>query len=187
MGTVRKPWTKEEEKILLDCIKDNVNHLQNAFKIAQTKLAQKGYQRTFYSVQARWYDHLAKSGKACFATVSRGSTTINKKNTKQSVKIVGLWPKLKRLLKLQKNSMISRSPQKNLMLIWMKCCENPMTTERQKNAVHFCEECLQVEFEGDINNTKEVNIFLNLYLDDAKDVYNDLRCEFEAYIIELYD
>lgn len=62
-----------------------------------------------------------------------------------------------------------------------------MTTERQKNAVHFCEECLQVEFEGDINNTKEVNIFLNLYLDDAKDVYNDLRCEFEAYIIELYD
>lgn len=41
MGTVRKPQTNEEEKILLDCVKNNTNNLQNAFKIAQTKLAQK--------------------------------------------------------------------------------------------------------------------------------------------------
>lgn len=73
------------------------------------------------------------------------------------------------------------------MLIWKKCCENPMTTEKQKDAVHFCEECLQVEFEGDIDNHKEVSSFLNLYLEEAKDVYNDIRCEFETYIIELYD
>lgn len=62
-----------------------------------------------------------------------------------------------------------------------------MTTEKQKSAVHFCEECLQVEFEGDIDNNTEVSIFLSLYLEEAKDVYDDLRCEFETYILELYD
>lgn len=99
MGTIKR-WTEAEDKILINCIKDNANNLQNAFKIAQTKLAKKGYIRTLPGIQSRWYDYIAKSGKACFTTVSRGSTAVNKKITKQQVKIVGLWPKLKRLLKL---------------------------------------------------------------------------------------
>lgn len=103
MGTVKRPhipWTEEEEKIIANCVKDNTNNLQDAFKIAQVKLAEKGYTRTFYSIQARWYCRISKSDKVCFATVSRGHTAVNKKITKQKTKIVGLWPKLKRFLKL---------------------------------------------------------------------------------------
>ncbi len=48
-----------------------------------------------------------------------------------------------------------------------------MTTERQKDAVAFCEEWLNVEFKGDINNFNEVSSFLSLHLDVAKAVYDD--------------
>lgn len=103
MGTVKRsnlPWTEEEEKIIANCVKDNANNLQNAFRIAQTKLTEKGYTRTFCSIHARWYYYISKSDKVCFATVSRGHTAVNRKVTKQKTKIVGLWPKLKRSLKL---------------------------------------------------------------------------------------
>lgn len=103
MGTVKKPhipWTEKEEKIIANCVKDNANNLQGAFKIAQTKLAEKGYTRTFASIHMRWYCYISKSDKVCFATVSRGHTVANRKITKQKTKIVGLCPKLKRLLKL---------------------------------------------------------------------------------------
>lgn len=48
-----------------------------------------------------------------------------------------------------------------------------MTTERQKNAVAFCEEWLNIEFNGDINNFNEVSSFLSLHLDVAKAVCDD--------------
>ena len=57
-----------------------------------------------------------------------------------------------------------------------------MTTQRQKNAVKFCEEWLQIDFEGDINNFKEVNAFLKNNLNYAKEVATELSCEYEAYI-----
>ena len=41
-------------------------------------------------------------------------------------------------------------------------------TECQKKAVVFIEEILDVDFEGDINNYKQVSDFLNEYLEDAK-------------------
>ena len=34
-----------------------------------------------------------------------------------------------------------------------------MTTNKQKAAVHFCEKWLNVTFEGDINNFKQVSYF----------------------------
>ena len=44
-------------------------------------------------------------------------------------------------------------------------------TERQKKAVVFIEEILDVNFEGDINNYRQVSDFLSEYLEDAKELY----------------
>lgn len=59
------------------------------------------------------------------------------------------------------------------------------TTERQKSAVHFCEEWLHISFEGDINDRTQVSNFLAEYLDDAKNLYEEIRCEYETYLMDL--
>ena len=43
-------------------------------------------------------------------------------------------------------------------------------TERQKKAIVFIEEILDVDFEGDINNYRQVSDFLSKYLEDAKEL-----------------
>ena len=60
-----------------------------------------------------------------------------------------------------------------------------MTTDRQKAAVQFCEQWLDVTFEGNIEDKYQVSIFLSEYLQEAKDLYNEIRCEYEAYLWEL--
>ena len=60
-----------------------------------------------------------------------------------------------------------------------------MTTDRQKSAVHFCEEWLHITFEGDIDNRLQVSNFLSEYLDEAKMTYEEIRCEYEAYLWDL--
>ena len=62
-----------------------------------------------------------------------------------------------------------------------------MTTDRQKAIVHFCEQWLNITFNGDIENRYQVSIFLGEYLQEAKDLYNELRCEYEAYLWDLED
>ena len=62
-----------------------------------------------------------------------------------------------------------------------------MTTDRQKASVHFCEQCLNITFNGDIEDRYQVSIFLGEYLQEAKDLYNELRCEYEAYLWDLED
>lgn len=62
-----------------------------------------------------------------------------------------------------------------------------MTTNKQKAAVHFCEQWLNVTFEGDINNFKQVSYFLSIYLDDAKQLYDEIRYEYESYLWDLMD
>ena len=57
-----------------------------------------------------------------------------------------------------------------------------MTTDRQKSAVHFCEEWLHISFEGNIDNRQEVNEFLSNYLDDAKIVQEILEREYYALL-----
>lgn len=57
-----------------------------------------------------------------------------------------------------------------------------MTTNRQKAAVHFCEQWLNVEFTGNINNFKEVSDFLSNYLEEAKSLYDEVKCEYESYM-----
>ena len=57
-----------------------------------------------------------------------------------------------------------------------------MTTNRQKAAVHFCEQWLHITFEGDINDFQQVSYFLSIYLDEAKSLYNEVKCEYESYL-----
>ena len=62
-----------------------------------------------------------------------------------------------------------------------------MTTDRQKAAVHFYEQWLNITFNGNIENRYEVSAFLGEYLQEAKDLYNELRCEYESYLWDLED
>ena len=60
-----------------------------------------------------------------------------------------------------------------------------MTTDRQKATVQFCEQWLDITFEGNIEDKYQVSIFLSEYLQEAKDLYNEIRCEYETYLWEL--
>ena len=60
-----------------------------------------------------------------------------------------------------------------------------MTTNSQKAAVHFCEQWLNVTFEGNINDFQQVSYFLSIYLDEAKSLYNEVKCEYESYLWDL--
>lgn len=60
-----------------------------------------------------------------------------------------------------------------------------MTTNKQKAAVRFCEQWLDVTFNGDINNFQQVSYFLSAYLDDAKQLYEEVKCEYESYLWDL--
>lgn len=62
-----------------------------------------------------------------------------------------------------------------------------MTTPRQKAAVHFCEQWLKIQFEGDINDFNTVSNFLSEYLEEAKMLALEITCEYEAYLEELMD
>lgn len=62
---------------------------------------------------------------------------------------------------------------------------NKKSTERQRAAVHFCEQFLNVEFTGNINDFYQVSDFLSEYLEDAKRMYEELLCEYEAYLWDL--
>lgn len=60
-----------------------------------------------------------------------------------------------------------------------------MTTNKQKAAVHFCEQWLNITFEGNINNFQQVSYFLSIYLDEAKSICDEVRCEYESYLWDL--
>ena len=56
-----------------------------------------------------------------------------------------------------------------------------MTTGKQKAAVHFCEQWLNITFNGDINDFRQINYFL----EDAKQLYEEVKCEYESYLWDL--
>ena len=56
---------------------------------------------------------------------------------------------------------------------------NNKSTIKQVAAVHFCEYMLNILFEGDINNRQECSHFLSEYLEQAKQMYTKLKCEYE--------
>ena len=59
-----------------------------------------------------------------------------------------------------------------------------MTTERQKKAVSFCEEILDIKFTGDIDNFNEVSVFLSRYLEAAKDLWGDMVESYQSFIAD---
>ena len=60
-----------------------------------------------------------------------------------------------------------------------------MVTDKQKASVHFCEQWLNITFEGDIEDKHQVSTFLEEYLQEAKDLYNEIKYEYEAYLWSL--
>ncbi len=54
------------------------------------------------------------------------------------------------------------------------------TTDKQKNAVKFVKDILQIEFKGNIDDWRDVSPFLNDYLQQAKNFILELKCEYET-------
>ena len=42
-----------------------------------------------------------------------------------------------------------------------------------------------ITFEGNINDRCQVSVFLGEYLQEAKDLYNEIKCDYEAYLWNL--
>ena len=59
-----------------------------------------------------------------------------------------------------------------------------MTTKRQKAAVNFCEEWLDISFEGDINDFNQVSNFLSIHLDCAKSNFRDAVESYNSFILD---
>lgn len=72
-----------------------------------------------------------------------------------------------------------------ILSVWGIDKMNNITTNRQRAAVHFCEQWLNITFEGNINDRCQVSAFLEEYLQEAKDLYDEIRCEYEAYLWDL--
>ena len=63
---------------------------------------------------------------------------------------------------------------------------NRQSTARQKGAVKFVEEWLNITFTGNINDFYEVSDFLSEYLDEAKQMYDEVYHEYTSYIFSKY-
>ena len=64
--------------------------------------------------------------------------------------------------------------------------KNRQSTARQKSAVKFIEEWLNITFTGNINDFYEVSDFLSEYLDEAKQMYDEVYNEYTSYIFSKY-
>ena len=60
-----------------------------------------------------------------------------------------------------------------------------MVTDKQKASVHFCEQWLNITFEGNIEDKHQVSTFLEEYLQEAENIYNEIKYEYEAYLWDL--
>ena len=63
---------------------------------------------------------------------------------------------------------------------------NRQSTPKQKSAVKFVEEWLNITFTGNINDFYEVSDFLSEYLDEAKQMYDEVYNEYTSYIFSKY-
>ena len=63
---------------------------------------------------------------------------------------------------------------------------NRQSTARQKGAIKFVEEWLNITFTGNINDFYEVSDFLSEYLDEAKQMYDEVYNEYTSYIFSKY-
>lgn len=54
------------------------------------------------------------------------------------------------------------------------------STPKQRSAVKFVEQVLDVVFKGNINSKSECSTFLDQYLEEAKSFYIEIKCEYET-------
>lgn len=54
---------------------------------------------------------------------------------------------------------------------------NTKSTAKQKSAVYFCSQMLNIPFNGNIDSSLECSHFLSEYLYIAKQIYTELKCE----------
>lgn len=59
------------------------------------------------------------------------------------------------------------------------------STLKQRMAVNFCCQMLDVDFNGNINAFKDCSSFLSVYLEEAKQFATELKCEYDSYIESL--
>ena len=59
------------------------------------------------------------------------------------------------------------------------------STPKQKSAIEFCQEMGFPEFTGNLDNFYDCSAYLSKYLEQAKSMYQELSCEYEAYVQEL--
>ena len=55
-----------------------------------------------------------------------------------------------------------------------------ISTDKQRNAIRFCECVLGIKFTGIIESGKDCSEFLSQYLEQAKQFYSEIKCEYEA-------
>ena len=63
---------------------------------------------------------------------------------------------------------------------------NIQATARQKGAIKFVEEWLNITLTGNINDFYEVSDFLSEYLDEAKQMYDEAYSEYSSYVWSKY-
>lgn len=54
------------------------------------------------------------------------------------------------------------------------------STPKQRQAIGFCEHMLGVLFTGNINSGRDCSAFLSDYLIQAKQLYTELKCDYET-------
>ena len=95
-GQKAKPWTAQEEDILIENVKKNVTNLTAAFKQAS-----KETQRTPGACAGHWYANTSiKSGHCLFMTISGQHIAINRKNGKGKKSTLPLFKRVLALFKL---------------------------------------------------------------------------------------
>ena len=100
----KKRWTKEEDELLVNTIKESSFNLSEAFNKVSSELG-----RTTRAICYRWYcvlnnpEHPKYAG-TCFTLISSARELRNGKTTSKNIKPVPLrptiWNRIKKLLKL---------------------------------------------------------------------------------------
>ena len=56
------------------------------------------------------------------------------------------------------------------------------STPKQRGALAFCEDVLDIQFEGNRHDFYEVSDFLSEYLEEAKQTARELSCSYSSYM-----
>lgn len=83
-------------------------------------------------------------------------------------------------------AILYRRPDWAILSVESKIQYTPrQSTPKQVAAVRFCENLDFPEFTGNLDNFYDCSSYLSEYLEQAKSMYQELSCEYEAYVQEL--